>query len=263
MSEHFAADWLTLREPADHRARASRLIAPLNAAVAGQTQLRVLDLGAGRGSNYRYLSPKLALPQHWTLYDHDSALLAHTQKEDDVTRVVGDLKALISGNERLLLKNTDLITASALLDLVSAPWLDALIDHVVAQRIPALFALSYDGHISRVPATVTDQALETAVNIHQRSDKGFGPALGPDASQYCARRFREQGYRVYVADSPWQLGADETELQQLLISGWVQAASAVQPENAAMFAQWQQDHLKQIAHKQLCVGHQDLLALPA
>lgn len=263
MSEHFAADWLALREPADHSARAHCLIAPLNAALANHTELRVLDLGAGSGSNYRYLAPKLALPQHWTLYDHDANLLSYTANTDAVTAVVGDLQDLINASGQSLLANADLITASALLDLVSTAWLDAIIDHIVALRLPALFALSYDGQISSLPATRNDQALAKAVNTHQRTNKGFGPALGPDASHYCAERFRQQGYHVQIAQSPWLLGPNQADLQQLLISGWVQAASAVQPENTAMFAQWQRDHLKQIAHQQLRVGHQDILALPA
>ncbi|MBS3785510.1 MAG: class I SAM-dependent methyltransferase [Gammaproteobacteria bacterium] len=263
MSEHFAADWLALREPADHRARPDTLINPLNAAIATSDVIRVLDLGAGTGSNYRYLAPKLIRPQRWTLYDHDPALLAHTASEHDVTPLTGDLQVLIGPYGQSLLAKTDLITASALLDLVSAAWLDALIEQIVARRIPALFALSYNGHIESIPATAADQALVQAVNAHQRSEKGFGPALGPDAGSYCAERFRHHGYHVYVAESPWLLGPDEAELQQLLITGWIQAASAVQPGNATAFAQWQQDHLHQISHKRLRVGHQDLLALPA
>ena len=262
MSEHFAADWLALREPADHRARPDTLINPLNAAIATSDAVRVLDLGAGTGSNYRYLAPKLIRPQRWTLYDHDPALLAHTANENGVKPLAGDLQALIGPYGQSLLAETDLITASALLDLVSAAWLTALIEQIAARRIPALFALSYNGHIESIPATVADQALVQAINTHQRNDKGFGPALGPDASDYCAERFRQHGYRVYLADSPWQLGPSEVELQQLLVTGWVQAASQAQPDHAAAFAQWQQDHLQQISHKRLHVGHQDILALP-
>jgi len=40
-------------------------------------------------------------------------------------------------------------------------------------------------------------AVIAAVNCHQRTDKGFGPALGPDAAADHGRRgFRGAGFAV-------------------------------------------------------------------
>ncbi len=72
----FSADWLALREPADAAARSVRLSYVLSHAVLHHASLRILDLGGGTGSNIRFLAPLLAKPQHWTLVDHDEALLA-------------------------------------------------------------------------------------------------------------------------------------------------------------------------------------------
>ncbi|MDX1655553.1 MAG: methyltransferase type 12, partial [Candidatus Competibacteraceae bacterium] len=79
----FGEDWLTLREPADHRARSVELDRQLLGWRRGQGALGVMDLGSGTGSNLRHLAPRLEGVQHWRLVDHDSRLLeaveAHTR----------------------------------------------------------------------------------------------------------------------------------------------------------------------------------------
>lgn len=262
MKENFAADWLTLREPVDHRSRPTTIINPLNAHLSGSDPIQVLDLGAGTGSNYRYLTPRLTARQTWWLVDHDAALLAKATGPTPVNTVVGDLQTLITPASGALLAESDLITASALLDLVSARWLSAIIQRITQERRAALFALSYNGIIKSSLNHPTEPVLAAAVNAHQRGNKGLGAALGPDAGAYCAEQFRASGYQVWQIDSPWQLGPTEADLQQTLIDGWLQAACAAKPEQTPAFLQWQRDYLAQIDQQSLYVGHHDILALP-
>ena len=86
-----------------------------------------------------------------------------------------DLEAALDGP-------VELVTTSALLDLVSHDWLDRLVTEAAARRLPVYAALSYDGLATLEPADPFDRAVIDAVNQHQRRDKGFGPALGPDAA---------------------------------------------------------------------------------
>ena len=58
-----------------------------------------------------------------------------------------------------------------------------------------LFALNYDGRIKCAPGDPDDAAIVALVNRHQRTDKGFGPALGPDAPGLAERCFATLGYR--------------------------------------------------------------------
>ncbi|MFZ4711120.1 MAG: methyltransferase domain-containing protein, partial [Zwartia sp.] len=77
----FSAEWLALREPADHRARDQALQNTICeqleiVAHAEQRAVRLIDLGCGSGSNLRALATRLPAQQHWTLVDYDPLLLA-------------------------------------------------------------------------------------------------------------------------------------------------------------------------------------------
>lgn len=269
MTERFAADWLGLREAADHQARAAGLLPRLAAELPAERTLEVVDLGAGRGSNLRYLAPRLRGPQHWRALDHDAGLLAALASPPaagDGTAVrVSPAVTDLTGALPHALAGADLVTASALLDLVSAPWVEALAAACAERALPALLALSYDGRMEWTDPLPGDEALRLAVNAHQRGNKGFGPALGPSAAGAAAAAFRSHGHRVWTADSSWQLGPAQAALQRALLDGWLAAATEARPAWGERFKAWAQARRRRIerAGSRLRVGHCDLLALPA
>jgi hypothetical protein len=73
VTERFDADWLTLREPFDHAARSVALARRLADRLPRRP--RLLDLGAGTGSLFRFLAPIVGRGQDWILVDSDAALL--------------------------------------------------------------------------------------------------------------------------------------------------------------------------------------------
>ena len=266
--ESFSADWLALREPADHDARAGELTAVVATELRRHPATRAVDLAAGTGSNVRYLMPRIPHIQHWTLVDHDPALLAQAWRlltpigyaagrSFDVRK--GDLSAL----DTLSLHGCALVTAAALLDLVSEDWLRALARHCGEAGVDVLFALSYDGHIACDPPDESDERVRALVNRHQRGEKGFGPALGPDAARVAEACFRAEGYTVHVAPSDWVLTPDRHALQRQLVDGWARAAAEMAPGAAADIEAWR---VRRVAHidagrSSLRVGHQDLVAI--
>ena len=89
-----------------------------------------------------------------------------------------------------------------------------------ARRLPVYAALSYDGRVELDPADAARSRRSiAAVNAHQRTDKGFGPALGPEAAQTAVERFERVGYSVVQGASDWVFGAEDREIQTEMLIG--------------------------------------------
>jgi SAM-dependent methyltransferase len=277
----FAADWLSLREPVDHRTRAAGLIGPLERAWTARGWSRVVDLGSGTGSNCRYLAPRLPGPQAWTLVDHDASLLSSGRippEAEPVRRIVADLRDLGSCG----FDDADLIAGGALLDLVSMDWLSALVGICTSGGRGALFSTVYDGTVSwSSPGRAgpirsdprgmadsdddeDDEFVLALVNAHQVRDKGLGPALGPAAAPEARALFEASGYQTWLAPSPWLLGPEDAALARMLVAGWEDAACAQSPDDAGRIRKWAEARGRRIGDGRfrLTVGHLDLLALP-
>ena len=294
MTEPDAFDdhWLALRAAADDRARdAAGADEQLAAALAGdgeRTALHVLDLGSGTGANLRRLAPRLGHGQRWTLVDHDRALLDKLETrlapwlERHDARLATDGDALVVDAERfdvrvhrlerdlataldtLPFAASDLVTCSALLDLAGADWLDALGRHVADAGCAALFALSYDGRVVWSPRLDDDDAVHERFDRHQRTDKGLGRSLGPDAAARLAARLRERGVAVSTPRSDWTLGGDDVALQRELVIGFARAAAEIDPAFAERAARWRDARLVRLdaSDASLVLGHIDVFVPP-
>jgi hypothetical protein len=235
--------------------------------------VHALDLGTGTGANARYLTERLPVRQEWLLVDADQRLIEETmrQRPMDVARRI-DLVAEIDAPGPGIFAGRELVTASALLDLVSERWLRRLAAKCRQVGAAVLFALTYDGDLRCVPEEPEDELIRDLVNRHQRSDKGFGPALGPSAAGVTEQRFAELGYRVESEASPWILTPDDdggaaagrsvAELQRQLIDGWADAASEVAPERLSSIARWRSRRAAHVDANRswLTVGHTDVAA---
>ena len=266
----FSVDWLSLREPVDHRSRDAGLLARLGQWAASRRGLTVLDLGSGTGSNARAMIPHLPGQQDWWLVDYDGDLLAagheklaaflggeHVSRALSVSTQQADLSLgiapLLGGSD------CDLVTASALFDLASMPWLDGMVAALAARRLPLYTVLIYDGVMDWVPEHPLDAAIRSAFNAHQQRDKGFGPAAGPHAGVYLAARLTEAGYDVTAGASPWVLGPEDEALMLANLEGIAVAADETGLFGKGELANWLAFRRKS---GRCTVGHVDLLALP-
>ena len=266
--ERFDASWLALREPIDHRSRDVEL----SRRVAGEWNEHgwktVVDLGSGTGSNLRYLAPRLSLPQSWILVDRDLGLLREAtvdRRGVEIIRVVGDL----AGAGLAAVAKAELVTASALMDIVSESWLRALVKACSEAGTTVLLTLSYDGTIvwggeGDSPGDPLDDSIQDWVNTHQRRDKGLGPALGPRATRVATTLFHEAGFRTWIRPSPWRLGRGDADLTAMLVAGWERAALEEEPSQADPIRSWARRKQERIRTSEfsLSVGHDDLLAVP-
>jgi hypothetical protein len=173
-----------------------------------------------------------------------------------------DLGAIADEPMRLLFESQALVTASALLDLVSERWLLALAARCREAGAMALFALSYDGRIECAPADEDDELVRQLVNEHQCRDKGFGPALGPTATDCAECAFSALGYHVRRDRSDWIVRPGAHQLQRELIDGWARAAIEIAPARSASVDAWRGRRLTHVTsgRSALRVGHEDFAA---
>lgn len=262
----FSADWLTLREPYDLRARSREIIAAVAASVAALPSVHIVDLACGTGATVRALTAHLPSRQVWRLADNDLGLLgrANAMALADNVKVTAvpldlnrDLEAALDGA-------IDLVTTSAFLDLVSKDWLDRLTTEIAARSIPFYAALTYDGRVDISPHDPADASIIAAVNKHQATDKGFGLALGPEAAGYARAGFERVGYAVTHRRSDWMIEPNDRDIQLDIFAGWAGAARDIGALSLAETASWLTRRRAGIAAgtSSLRIGHVDLFAVP-
>ncbi|MET8226452.1 class I SAM-dependent methyltransferase [Streptomyces sp. NPDC005301] len=266
----FAPRWLELREAADAAARAHDLLGPLRTRLAdlsrGGNGLVVHDLGCGTGSMGRWLAPLLDGPQHWVLHDRDPYLLhfasvrapraAADGSPVTVTTQRGDIGRLTADG----LAGASLVTASALLDVLTRDEVEVLAAACVDAGCPALLTLSVAGRVRLTPADPLDDEIADAFNAHQRR----GGLLGPDAVTVARETFVRHGATVREHASPWRLGAAHAALTAEWLRGWVAVAVEQRPELADAAEAFLRRRLAACEAGELLVDvqHTDLLALP-
>jgi SAM-dependent methyltransferase len=259
----FSACWLAMREPYDQAARNGAVLDAVAAVFAGASTAAVTDLGCGTGATMRAIAPRLPPRQSWRLVDNDEALLEAARRAapagTNVTTAAVDLACAIEQT----LGSCDLVATSALLDLVSAAWIDRLVASLARLSRPLYAALNYDGVVTLTPETRHDAAVIAAVNRHQRTDKGFGPALGPDAARTVPERFSRAGFAVIAGRSDWRFGPHDLNIQMEMLAGWSGAAREIGVDSSIL-EQWlheRQDHVA-AGRSQMQVGHIDFFATP-
>jgi len=283
MSEEFSADWLALREPFDRIARSRSLAVRLAAALPARP--RIMDLGAGTASLFRFLAPIIGRAQAWTVVDADAELLGHAFARTAAWaqargwRVTTPGRALLvhtpqgawriealatdfaDDPARLPFAAHDAVVCSALMDLVSCAWADRL---AAALSVPFLACLNVDGRDRFRPAHPDDRLIVRGFARDMRRDKGFGRAMGVAAPAMLARLFLARGFTVATAPSDWLIPPIAERMLQALVRGHAAAAAKALPAGAARIAAWEQARLRAIARGRLAltIGHRDLLALP-
>lgn len=228
----------------------------------------MVDLGTGTGSNARYLVPAMTVPQRWVLLDQDEHLLALAGERLQHLDVPLETHACHLNAKRLagqIPDGTRLITASALIDLMSEDWLEALAVAAARHNAGVFIALSYAGDVELSPADQDDDWIRETVNEHQHNDKGTGAALGPSATNYLKQQLELRDYQVSVAPSPWHLTPAQSALQRALLEGWRDAVMQQSPGERQRAERWFGLRLKQADEQSLSirVEHEDLFARPA
>ena len=263
-------EWLALREPADAAARDPNLVEQLRRRLPATGRHVIHDLGGGSGAMGRWLAPRLRGPQHWVVHDRDADLLTLAAENrpgeaaDGAAVTVETRQSDITRLEPGDLADATLITASAILDLLTGEELAGLVAVCAGTGCPVLLTLSVVGRVDLNPADPLDASVAAAFDAHQRRTTEEGRLLGPDAVAFAVEGFSRLEAEVLVRPSPWRLGASEADLATEWFTGWIGAACEQQAELAAEADAYARRRLAEATAGQLAVTveHADLLILP-
>jgi len=260
-------DWLAARVAADDAARAATVTTLLpklsryliEAAGPGGT-VQIIDLGAGTGANQRWLAPRLPIRQRWLHLDHNPVisrslpLPAETVIVDEGVEALGQLLTRAGGDRQL-------VTCSALLDVLTTEQIQAVCRGVIDNRVPAFFSLTVTGGLRFSPADAHDQLLLAAFNDHQRR----AGRAGPEATTLTVNLLRAAEFAVTTQETPWRLTAESGHafIDQMLEER-LAAAVAQDPALARTAAAWLELRRAQLAAGLLRIelDHCDILGLP-
>jgi hypothetical protein len=183
----------------------------------------------------------------------DGAAVTVECKHSDITR--------LRPND---LAHASLITASALLDLLTEDELAGLLTVGAGAGCPMLLTLSVVGHVDVTPTDPLDRRVAAAFDAHQRRTTVRGRLLGPDAVALAVEEVGRRGGDVLVRPSPWRLSAAQADLAVEWLTGWVGAACEQEIELAAETNVYTRRRLAQATAGQLAVtvDHADVLVLP-
>ena len=263
--------WLALREAADAAARSPELVETLRPHLPDEGVAVIHDLGCGTGSMARWLAVQLEGPQHWVMVDRHPDLLAvaATSAPDraadgapvTVETRLRDLTLLAPED----LAGSTLLTASALLDMMTRAELDRFVALCARAGCPALVLLSVTGQVDLEPRDPFDDRVADAFNAHQRRVVDGRPLLGTGAVGAAVEGFERLGAEVLVRPSPWRLGPGERDLQAQWFTGWLGAACEQDAGLTVEAGPYARRRLGEAAAGGLSVTvhHQDLLVLPA
>lgn len=264
-----SSDWLALREAEDSRARSGALARELPALLP-PGPITVHDLGSGTGSMMRWLAPLLPGPQSWVLRDWN-ARLTERALQSAPPRDLGGAPVSIRAHDEELerldaadLTGASLVTASALLDVLTAREAHAIAAACIAIGAPAFLSLSVTGEVELRPWDARDELFESAFNAHQRREVGGRRLLGRHGGPIVHGLFQQAGWNVRTARTTWRLADHEPQLLGEWFDGWVDAAEERSPELREDCAGYRQLRRSQLDAGGLSafVHHLDLLAWP-
>jgi hypothetical protein len=155
-----------------------------------------------------------------------------------------------------IMATTDLVTAAAFFDLTSDDWLQKFC-HTLSK--PLYATLTYNGVEAWDPQGPSDQAVLQAFHLHQRTDKGFGAAAGPNAASLLINFLTDRHFQIEVADSPWVMNELDRPLIDQLALGIADAVKDTGLVPIEIIEHWLQSKNNV---SQCVVGHTDIFACP-
>ncbi len=271
--EKFSSEWLTFREQEDLLARNSTILECVTEHLKGTKRLNILDIGCGTGATMRALLPEIKQPQHWTLLDADQELLARARclnqpLVSDPNYTLETVFADLTSGFGFLNREYSLVTATALLDLVSEAWIKKFVMALKHNNLSFYCSITPNNRIEIDPKDNLDKKVICTFNSHRYSDKGFGMSLGGHATDFTIEQLQRSGFNVSSASETWGNRHPNKSFRKIfnakLVEGISQAANNTKMIDASELKQWTDSRLSAIQNEECEIWFEimDFIAIP-
>ena len=259
----YPVPWLDCRYPFDASGRNKNLVGILMDALHQQSDIHILDLGAGNGSNYRYYNEKLPSGCRWTCLERDELLVEELQQLGNhvkpVKGSVGDLTQLVD------LSQVDLVLANALFDLFSEEQFRDTLTPIIHGNIPFFFTLNYKS-MAFHPFHPLDSQITSLYHRHMRREQDFGRAMGEEGPEKMSKVLKGLGASdMRYGESIWQVNPSDSQMLEYLIFfiGEAVPELALSSQELLDLEEWIKTRKTQLDNQLLSVKvyHEDLLWL--
>ena len=203
----FENSWLFQREKIDNLSKNKFIISKINSYLKTLDQIRIIDLGTGTGSNFRYLSKKIKFKnQSWTLMDISKSSLNEAKKNIIANSKIKKINLkkvdIIKNIQQHKFNDYDLVTGSAFLDIMPFNWFKKFYLKNKNTKL-VYFSINYDGYFKFYPQHKLDRDILELFNDDQKSKKNNKTnAVGPDCSEIIKSYFIET-HKCYLFNSNW------------------------------------------------------------
>lgn len=285
---NFYANWLNDRYPFDSEARNKDLEAAFLSYLNQKEEVRLVDVGAGTGSNALYLMDKISGNQHWHFIEQDASFeevvfhrleeYASYHKYDWIKK--GHSAFITTPNKQLTfqfingslldikdlveLETIDIVVANAVFDLFSKDQIQQFLQPILAREIACYFTLNYQS-MSFHPEDPFDDTFISLYETHMERPQTMGSAMGKKANSFIQEQLSSSS-KVTSGISTWHFQQEDIKMHYYLLNFMESAIPELdmKEEIKVLLPKWIQRKKDQIISRQLelQIHHLDIFSIP-
>ncbi len=260
---NFTIQWLLKRFAYDSIARNKQVEQSCLDYFKHNKDISILDIGSGTGASCIYFMEKITANQVWTLVELNPELAKASaeriaayavengyivqqgaqqlflQKKQKFVTVHIRQESFLQMDSRLDWGSIDLLTATAVFDLLSKELFAKFIEPIITYRIPLLGTINYE-RMSFLPTDSLSEKYADLYTQHMVRPQAFGHAMGGNCIREITSLFRQNGLSFVSGESNWRIPPEDATMRHYLLDYMADAIPELlqTTDELATFTEW-------------------------